>query len=108
MREAFGELYLTGNRDEIFLLVTSEKYGTISSVVLSLASDSRERTNLREHGVYGSFEEMRREQTENTSANSCYVLPAATGARLYDYGADGAGAWWQSLEARLRGEGGGK
>lgn len=108
VREAFGELYLTGNRDEIFLLVTSEKYGTISSVVLSLASDSRERTNLREHGVYGSFEEMRREQTENTSANSCYVLPAATGARLYDYGADGAGAWWQSLEARLRGEGGGK
>ncbi len=101
LRDAFSELYLSGGRKGVFLLVTTERYGTVSSVVLSLAPDSRARRTLSEHGAYGSFEEMRRQQTTNTSANTCFVMPVAASTRLYDYAQPEADAWWADLGRRL-------
>lgn len=103
-KKAFASLYTEGNRCGIFILATTESYGTISETFLALAQNPDDRNKINRFAVYGSFEEKKNKQVSKFGVDSCYVCPAMTGLRLFDYNADCAEIWWEQLKNKLNGE----
>ena len=102
VKAAFAELYLHGNRKELFLLATSQNYLTvINDVVLATEKQKDERKDLLNYAIYANPTEMSTHIAKNASANICYVLPHSTETRLYDYTSDEANAWWNELRQKM-------
>ena len=103
VKNALKELYLYGNRNEIFVLASSVKYENISQVILSMSNDQQTQASMSDYAVYGSYDMMKNKSANvsNVNANICYVRPTCVTTRLYDYESKEADIWWDSLTKRL-------
>ena len=101
-KKAFAYLYLRGNRQEAFMLVTANDYNTvIKDVILSLEKNPEEKKVLSEYAVFANKAEKESHRAGVANANTCLIMPSDTQIRMYDYMANESKDWWQDLKNDL-------
>lgn len=96
---ALKKLYAQGSASNIFLLVTSPSYLSLSKVLFDSMKDLEKEMNRQ--AIYGSFEMYKTKNRDLVpNANLAYVINPTGGStvRLYHYASKEAASWWEELD----------
>ena len=101
-KKAFAKVYLTGNVQETFVLVTAKDYNkVVKDVILATEKNAEDKKVLSDFAVFANSSEKESHKTGVPSANTCLVMPSSTQIRMYDYLADESAGWWKNLQNEL-------
>ena len=101
-KKAFAQVYLQGNQQETFVLVTAKDYNkVVKDVILATEKNPEDKNLLSEFSVYANKAEKDSRKVGIAPANTCYLMPSGAQIRMYDYMADESSGWWKDLQNEL-------